>query len=288
MSHVVERMRCPACEASELVSNAAEAKCLRCEAVLPIEGLSILASVGDRNLSDRWAQMQEGSIERYKDEHYEEDETIAKIFGGFVSVTLKPDDWILDVGCGLFEAMPAYARDLQCAGYVGLEPLTTPVERDYPCIMGAVAEHLPFKDRSFNAILLATSLDHIEQPARALGELKRVLAIGGRLYFWVGLHEPEVLARAKTFHPIFFGRRGAKRVLRIAAGPVEYGYFLWRLAMRKRALAKGIPLDHAHFRYYTLDRLMAELSENGLDPVRSLLVPGSNSLLVEARPARLT
>lgn len=284
LKQLVERMRCPRCAAPDLELRAGAAACARCGIILPIDGTNVLAAAGEPVLSAEWAEMQEGSVERYLDEHYEEDETIATIFGGFIATTLKPGDVVFDVGCGLFPSLPAYARDLDCAGYVGLEPLTTPVERDYLCITGAVAEKLPLKDASFDAVLLATSLDHIERPDQAMAELKRILSPAGRIYFWVGLNEPEIQARAKTFHSIFYGSRGLKRVVRIAAAYAEYAYFLWRMARRRRALEKGIPLDSAHFRYYTRQSLMKELEGNGLAVRRELLVPGSNSILVEAIP----
>lgn len=284
MKDLLERMRCPSCGHGELAQGSDAAECPGCGTRLPINGNNVSGTVG-KLLSDEWEEMQAASVERYKDEHYEEDETIAKIFGGFIAVSLKPDDRIFDVGCGLFPSMPAYARDLAHGGYVGLEPLETPVERDYLCLTGAVAEKLPLKDGSFDAVVLATSLDHIEHVDQAMAELKRILAPGGRLYFWVGLNEPEAMARAKNFHSIFFVTKGAKRALRIAAAPAEYAYFIWRMRKRRRDLARGVSLDHAHFRYYTRESLLKEMAENELEVRRELLVPGNNSMLIEAVPA---
>lgn len=284
MQDLLARMCCPSCGGVELARNGDVAACPRCGTKLAIDGNNVSGSVGAQ-LSEEWAEMQAGSVERYKDEHYEEDETVAKIFGGFIAVSLKASDRIFDVGCGLFPSMPAYARDLQHAGYVGLEPLKTPIDRDYLCMTGAVAEKLPLKDGSFDAVLLATSLDHIEDVNQAMAELKRILAPGGRIYFWVGLNEPEAMARAKSFHSIFFVTKGVKRGLRIAAAPLEYAYFMYRMRKRRRDLAAGVALDHAHFRYYTREAMLKEMADNGLAVQRDLLVPGSNSMLVEAIPA---
>jgi len=285
LSLLADRLRCPSCENPLLERGPKALTCGRCGTSLPIEGSNINAAVGEPVLSAEWEEMQAGSVERYQDEHYEEDETIAQIFGGFIAVSLKPGDVLFDVGCGLFPHLPAYARDLQMGGYVGLEPLTTPLARDYACLTGAVAEKLPLKDESFDAALLATSLDHIEHVDQAMAELKRILRPGGRLYFWVGLHEPEMVSHAKTFHNIFYRGRGLKRAARIAAAPLEYGWFMWKMRQRRRALAKGIPLDHAHFRYYTQASLKAELDGCGLETVRTLHIPGTSSMLIEAKPA---
>lgn len=283
MQDLLARMRCPSCGGGDLARNGEVAACSKCGTALPIDGNNVSGAVGSV-LSEEWAEMQAGSVERYKDEHYEEDETVAKIFGGFIAVSLKPDDRIFDVGCGLFPSMPAYVRDLQHGGYVGLEPLETPVERDYLCMTGAVAEKLPLKDGSFDAVLLATSLDHIEHVDQAMAELKRILTPGGRLYFWCGLNEPEAMARAKSFHSIFFVSKGVKRALRIAAAPAEYAYFMYRMRKRRRDLAKGVRLDTAHFRYYTRATMLKEMTDNRLEVKRELVVPGNNSMLVEAVP----
>jgi SAM-dependent methyltransferase len=281
---LVDVIRCPSCAADKLALEPGKAVCSSCGTALPVDGRNVYASVRHSLLSEEWERKQQDSVERYLDEHYNENADIPHIFGGFIATTLRPDDIVFDVGCGLSKSLPLYVSELSARGYVGLEPLQTPVDRDYLCIVGAVAEHLPIQDASFDAILLATSLDHIERVDEALGELKRILSSQGRLYFWVGLHEPEVQARAKTFHPIFYGARGWKRLLRIGAAYAEYAYFMWRMAKRKRALAKGVPLDDIHFRYYTRASLLAELDRNGLDVHRTLMVPGSNSFMVEARP----
>lgn len=283
LTALIVRMSCPSCGSGDLAPAADAASCSNCGHRLPVHGNNVNAS-GRTKLSADWEEMQAGSVERYQDEHYEEDETFARIFGGFIAVTISPKDCVLDVGCGLFPRLPAYVDGLKIGEYVGLEPLTTPVERGYTCVTGAVAEDLPFKDASFDAHVLATSLDHIMDVDRAISELKRVLAPAGRFYFWVGLADPEIIARAKTFHPIFYGQRGVKRAARIAAAYAEYGYFIYRMWSRRRKLERGIALDHAHCRYYTQKSLYADLEKWNLEVRRALLIPGSNGILIEAVP----
>jgi demethylmenaquinone methyltransferase/2-methoxy-6-polyprenyl-1,4-benzoquinol methylase len=281
---LVGLMRCPSCACEKLALEAGTVVCSACGTALKVEGRNVFARAGHSLLSDEWERKQGESVERYLSEHYNERAEIPRIFGGFIATTLNPDDVVLDIGCGINKSLPIYASELSAGGYVGLEPLEKRVKRDYLCIVGAVAERLPIRNKAFDAILLATSLDHIEGVDEALGELKRVLSPRGRLYFWVGLQEPEVQARAKTFHPIFYGTTGWKRLLRIGAAYAEYAHFMWRMAKRKRALANGTPLDDAHFRYYTRASLLAELDRSGLDVRRTLMVPGSTAFMVEARP----
>jgi SAM-dependent methyltransferase len=45
----------------------------------------------------------------------------------------------------------------------------------------ADATHLPFADESFDAAMLVSMLHHVDEPARALAEAKRLLRPGGRL-----------------------------------------------------------------------------------------------------------
>lgn len=281
---LVALMRCPSCASEKLALKGGNVVCSACGTELEVEGRNVYARAGHSLLSDEWERKQGESVERYLSEHYNERAEVPRIFGGFIATTLGPNDVVLDIGCGISKSMPIYVSELSTGGYVGLEPLEKRVERDYLCMVGAVAERLPIRNQAFDAILLATSLDHIEEIDEALAELKRVLSPGGRLYLWVGLHEPEVYARAKTFHPIFYGTKGWKRLVRIGAAYVEYANFMWRMAKRKRALATGTPLDDVHFRYYTRASLLSELDRNGLEVCRTLMVPGSTSFMVEARP----
>ena len=50
-------------------------------------------------------------------------------------------------------------------------------------IVEAPAEHLPFPDGSFDTIVVTLVLCTVSNPARALAEIRRVLAPGGRLLF---------------------------------------------------------------------------------------------------------
>ena len=284
VTEVVALMRCPRCRSAGLELEGEAARCSGCGAKLTVQDANILVDEGQDTLPEDWAKMQAEAVERYQDEHYEEDETISTLFGGFVAVTLEPDDKVLDIGCGLFPELPAYARHLRMGRYIGLEPITAPVKRSYPCLVGAVAEALPLKDSSIDAALLGTSIDHIADIDTAISELKRVLAPGGRIYFWVGLYEPEIMARSKTFHNILYFGSLPKRIARVALAQVEYGWLLLQMARRRRNLEKGVPIDDLHCRYYTQERLKKALDDWGLEQLRYLLVPGTTSAFVETRP----
>ncbi len=91
---------------------------------------------------------------------------------------------ILDLGCG-----PARARDyFESRGhsYVGLD-LASPRAQ-----VRATGEALPFRARSFDAVLAVASLQYMLHPHRALREIARVLDQGGTATGTVAFLEPWV------------------------------------------------------------------------------------------------
>lgn len=237
--------------------------------------------VFDARGSAEWLKRQNDSVERYVDESYEEDPTQGQMFGNFIATGIERDEAILDIGCGLFPDLPHYVAQLGLKRYLGLEPLTTPVARSYPCLVGVVAEHIPLKDATIDAVLFATSLDHIEAEDAAMQEVKRVLKPGGKIFLWQGLHDPLMLARKKTFEPIFGGKLTFKRAFRLAFAPVEYAHLGYRMAKKRRQLATGADIDGIHFRYYTRAMLDASLERWGLTKTRELMPPAMPSIFVE-------
>src|ERR1041384_5273324 len=79
---------------------------------------------------------------------------------------------------------------------VGVDPLAVDYGRLFPVWQGgamtvaACGESLPFADQSFDVVLCDNVVDHAESPKRIVGELARVLAPGGLLYFTVNIHHP--------------------------------------------------------------------------------------------------
>jgi SAM-dependent methyltransferase len=81
---------------------------------------------------------------------------------------------VLDVGCGRKPYQPVFAPYADT--YVGVDP----VENPHAELRGSV-EDLPVEDASFDVVLCNQVLEHCDDPRRAVSELRRVTAPGGRV-----------------------------------------------------------------------------------------------------------
>jgi SAM-dependent methyltransferase len=81
---------------------------------------------------------------------------------------------VLDVGCGPKPYYPFFAD--RASEYVGVDVVENPVAE----LRGPV-EALPVPDASFDIVLCTQVLEHCDDPAQAVRELRRVTAPGGRV-----------------------------------------------------------------------------------------------------------
>lgn len=85
-----------------------------------------------------------------------------------------PDGYrVLDVGCGVKPYYPFFAAG--ASEYVGVD-----VENPAADLEGT-AERLPIPDGSYDLVLCLQVLEHVDEPAQAVRELRRVVAPGGRV-----------------------------------------------------------------------------------------------------------
>lgn len=101
---------------------------------------------------------------------------------------LSPKDRVLDVACGPGNFTRGFARAARAGLVVGLDASKTMLavaaqetESANLVYMRGDACALPFRDASFNAICCFAALYLIQEPMRALDEISRVLAPGGRV-----------------------------------------------------------------------------------------------------------
>src|SRR5262245_51874666 len=125
-------------------------------------------------------------FDRHADDDYDvfAPEASARIVAAFIELTgLKPPARVADLGCG----SGAFTTLLARAGYdcFGLDisaKLLTVGRNKHPGI-GFVAgdiEQLPFRDASFDGVLLSGVVHHFPDPTRCATEVFRVLRPGGR------------------------------------------------------------------------------------------------------------
>jgi SAM-dependent methyltransferase len=103
-------------------------------------------------------------------------------FSDYVTERVESGSTVVDLGCGPLPK-PAYISEslFNANDVIGLDPF--PSEFSGHFIMG-IAEFLPLADASVDAVLAATSLDHMFSLKATTHELARVMKPGGRLLIW--------------------------------------------------------------------------------------------------------
>jgi SAM-dependent methyltransferase len=104
-------------------------------------------------------------------------------FGRFLETQI-PQGRLLDVGCGLLP-LPAYLCFSEAGAHelVGLDPIRDDAFQGFRVV--GCSERMPFADASFDALVFATSLDHVCDLNDTLLEARRVLRPNGRLVVWL-------------------------------------------------------------------------------------------------------
>ena len=91
---------------------------------------------------------------------------------------------VLDLGCGRGGVVELFWREVELAA--GVDPdaasLSDHRSRGMPVVRG-VGERLPFVSEAFDLIVCLWVLEHMRDPAEALGEVRRVLRPGGHFVF---------------------------------------------------------------------------------------------------------
>jgi SAM-dependent methyltransferase len=80
---------------------------------------------------------------------------------------------LLDVGCGVKPYEPFFAGAV--SAYVGVDVANPAADLE------GTVEEIPVPDESFELVLCTQTLEHVDDPPRAVRELRRVVAPGGRV-----------------------------------------------------------------------------------------------------------
>lgn len=126
-------------------------------------------------------EVQDHSAEYYANERYQG--YGLKYHEHVIKGLVFPHEWapkILDIGCGTGIISTLYPH-LDITGV----DISTEMLKYHPgkFVIGS-AEHIPFPDEHFDAIICRSTLHHLKDAVAGLREMKRVLKPGGRIHFW--------------------------------------------------------------------------------------------------------
>jgi len=119
-------------------------------------------------------------------------------------IKLNKNSRILQIGCGPEDVINYFSIGKRYA----IDPLADfykeKFDLNYHSFLFSKgrAEKLPFKDNYFDVVILANVLDHVEQPEKALSEIKRVLKEKGIFYFENLFYQKDFVRIAKIYGAI--------------------------------------------------------------------------------------
>lgn len=85
------------------------------------------------------------------------------------NLKLEKDSFLLDVGCGT-----GFSLDLFDCNKIGVDPSIELLKQCRHNVMQACAESLPFKDKSFDAVICVTAIHNFSDISKGLSEINRV------------------------------------------------------------------------------------------------------------------
>jgi ubiquinone/menaquinone biosynthesis C-methylase UbiE len=154
------------------------------------------------------------------------------------ALRLGAEDRLLDAGCGTGAASRSAASVAGTVVGIDLSPEMIRQARSLADGIRDVhfeiadSERLPFEDGTFTAVLCSNSFHHYPDPRRAIGEMVRVLAPGGRLVLGDACSDLAAARVADVFLRWF--EPGHVRLYRSA----ELGAFLQRAGLSSVALRR--------------------------------------------------
>lgn len=151
-----------------------------------------LASKADQKLQQEFNQWAAAGRGDEMEEHHSDitEQTLALM-------DIRPEDRILDLGCGTGWASRRMARVAVAGDVVGLDvadEMLRRAERESSAFRNVryvwgSAEEIPEADNAFNKVLSVESFYYYADQGKALDELRRVMAPGAKLYILINLYK---------------------------------------------------------------------------------------------------
>ena len=242
-------------------------------------------------------EKQNNSILEYEERH-EKEEHPAKIinlmdeFQQFIALHVllnNHEGAVLDVGCGISTKHPLYFKALKNSNltYIGLDPFEkNQTNREYLFINGKFEGLHKHIDSKVDYLIFSTSLDHFENLEEVKNEIVKILKPNGLAFFWVGVHDANVISRWRLSYGLFenFNVLSIPDLLStLIKAPLRILYTFLSILIRTIKLKKKIPLDNLHFHYFTEESLEFYLSSVGeIAGVKK--APLSNSFFYAIKP----
>lgn len=106
------------------------------------------------------------------------DKRLQKII--LLATSLNPST-ILDIGCGNGFLLNKLSEELPKTKLFGIDVYSLPKSKKWEYKIGDITEGLPFKDSSFDCVILGEVIEHVPNPDFLLREINRVLKKKGTL-----------------------------------------------------------------------------------------------------------
>ncbi len=266
--HDFSQLVCPTC-LGDLTPAADALNCAQCGGQFPCDGTVVdlidprtLLRVPEADLA-AWHITQDRAAPLYEVNDIascsDPDRSIVIAFKAFVE---SEGLAVLDIGSGV-QTLPGYVEGRAMRSFVGLDPLRPKSPPPFRVIR-ALGERVPFRSATFDAVILATSLDHALDVGATLSEVERVLKPTGSAYFW-GMWVPQPEMHGRVFETNFIGRQpqAPESGLSIASASAE-------LAERSAGwVGDRVDFDFAlvdrfHVRHFQRMDIFEHASQNGL------------------------